>query len=172
MNHHSTIDYMLTSSSTSVFDFHVLDPDINFSDHLPILSIIDILVERKDMSSNTITAPPIQLQLRWDRADLISYYQFTGLHLAPILTSIDSYLACYEQLQLPDCTLLIDNIYTSIVNVLTNGANQFVPHCPKNFFKFWWDEELDLLKDASVDSNRVWKAAGKPKSGPIFDKRQ
>jgi len=119
--------------------------------------MIDILVERKDMSSNTITAPPIQLQLRWDCADVISYYQFTGLQLAPILTSIDSYLACYEQLQLPDCTLLIYNIYTSVVNVLTNGANQFVPHCPKNFFKFWWDEELDLRKDASVDSNRVWK---------------
>jgi len=72
------------------------------------------LVERKDISSNTITAPPIQLQLRWDRVDLISYYQFTGLHLAPILTSIDRYLACYEQLQLPDCTLLIDNIYTIV----------------------------------------------------------
>jgi len=79
-------------------------------------------------------------------------------------------LACYEQLQLPDCTSLIDNIYTGIVNVPTNGANQFVPQCPKNFFTFWW--ELDLLKDASVDSNRVWNAAGKPKSGPIFDKRQ
>jgi len=129
INHHITIDYMLTSSSA--FDFHVLDLDIKFSDHLPILSIIDILVQRKDMSRNTITAPPIQLQLRWDRADLISYYQFTGLHIAPKQLG----------LQLPDCTLLIDNIYTSIVNVLTNGANQFVPHCPKNFFKFWWDEE-------------------------------
>jgi len=124
------------------------------------------------MSSNTITAPPIQHQLRWDRAYSISYYQFTGLHLAPILTSIDNYLACYEQLQLPDCTSLIDNIFTSIVNVLTNGVKQFVPHCPKNVFKFWLDEESDLLKDASADSNRVWKAAGKPKSGPIFDKRQ
>jgi len=96
-----------------------------------------------------------KLDIRWDRADLISFYQFTGLQLAPILTSIDNYLACYEQLQFPDCTSLIDNIYISIVNVLTNGANQFVPHCPKNFFKIWWDEELDLQKDASVDSNRV-----------------
>jgi len=65
------------------------------------------------MSSNTITAPPILLQLRWDRADLISYYQFTGLHLAPSLTSIDSYLACYEQLQPPDCTLLIESTFST-----------------------------------------------------------
>jgi len=119
---------LLTSSSSSVFDFHVVHPDINFSDHLPILSINDILVGRKDTSSNTITTQPIQLKFRWDRADLISYYQFSGLHLAPFLTSIENHLACYEQSQLPDSILLIYDIYTSIVNVLTNGAYQFVPH--------------------------------------------
>jgi len=41
-------------------------------------------------------------------------------------------LACYEQSQLPDCTLLIDTIYTSIVIVFTNGANQLFPHCPES----------------------------------------
>ena len=32
--------------------------------------------------------------------------------------------------------------------------------------------ELDLLKQASRDSNNVWVAAGKPRSSPIFTKRQ
>ena len=40
------------------------------------------------------------------------------------------------------------------------------------FFKYWWDEEMSLLKEASVESDRVWKAAGKPRNGPIFAKRQ
>ena len=31
---------------------------------------------------------------------------------------------------------------------------------------------MDLLKDASIESNGIWKAAGKPKHGPLFDKRQ
>jgi len=35
-----------------------------------------------------------------------------------------------------------------------------------------WDEELSLLKKSSIETNAVWKAAGKPKHGPIFDKRQ
>jgi len=81
---------------------------------------------------------------------LISLCGLRTCNLAPIFTSIENHLAGYEQLQLPDCTLQIDNIYTNIVNAVTNGANQCVPHCPKNC-KFWWDEELDLLKDASVD---------------------
>ena len=29
-----------------------------------------------------------------------------------------------------------------------------------------------MLKQASIDSNNVWTAAGKPRSGPIFTKRQ
>lgn len=55
---------------------------------------------------------------------------------------------------------------------MLSSANQFVPQYRKNFLKFWWDEELDLLKDASIESNGIWKAAGKPKHGPLFDKRQ
>jgi len=31
---------------------------------------------------------------------------------------------------------------------------------------------MDLLKEASIESNLIWKAAGKPKHGPIFSKRQ
>ena len=31
---------------------------------------------------------------------------------------------------------------------------------------------MDLLEAASIESNQVWKAAGKPRHGPIFDKRQ
>ena len=29
-----------------------------------------------------------------------------------------------------------------------------------------------MLKEASVHSNQLWKAAGKPRQGPIFHKRQ
>jgi len=35
-----------------------------------------------------------------------------------------------------------------------------------------WDGELDILKEAAVDSDRMWKASGKPRYGLIFDRRQ
>jgi len=59
---------MLISNSISVSDVHVLDPHINFSDHLPITSLIDILVDRKDISSISESTQSIHLQLRWDYA--------------------------------------------------------------------------------------------------------
>jgi len=42
----------------------------------------------------------------------------------------------------------------------------------KKFLKFWWNEELDLLKEDSIQSDKLWKAVGKPRSGQIFNKRQ
>jgi len=63
-------------------------------------------------------------------------------------------------------------VYCSVVSVLSSGAHMFVPKRRKGFFKFWWNEELSLLKEASIKSNKIWKAAGKPHHGPIYSERQ
>jgi hypothetical protein len=52
--------------------------------------------------------------------------------------------------------------------VLSVGASNYVPHHRKIFYKFWWDQDMDTLKAASIESNLIWKAAGKPRHGPIF----
>ena len=66
----------------------------------------------------------------------------------------------------------VNEVYCDLVNVLCNATNLFVPERKKNFYKFWWSEELSLLKEESIESNKIWKAAGKPRSGPIFAHRQ
>ena len=38
----------------------------------------------------------------------------------------------------------------------------------KNFYKFWWDVELNCLKEESINSHNLWKLAGRPRSGPCF----
>jgi len=58
------------------------------------------------------------------------------------------------------------------VSTLQTAANIFVPKCRKGFFKYWWDAELHVLKDAAIESNKIWINAGKPKHGPIFHRRQ
>jgi len=40
----------------------------------------------------------------------------------------------------------------------------------KKLYKYWWSEKLSILKQNAIDTNKVWKAAGKPRYGPIFDK--
>jgi len=62
----------------------------------------------------------------------------------------------------------LDKIYERIVAVLAAGENQYIPRCSKNYFKFWWTEELTALKQAAINTDRLWKAAGKPRSGQNF----
>ena len=48
------------------------------------------------------------------------------------------------------------------------GKGKSFPLVIRIFFKFWWDQDLDELKSRSVISCDIWKAAGRPRSGPIF----
>jgi len=42
-----------------------------------------------------------------------------------------------------------------------------VPMAKQNFFKFWWDEICQALKDESIAKHRSWIVAGRPRDGPI-----
>ena len=99
---------------------------------------------------------------------------YTGTQLTPLINVVDDMLKkCMVDCgSIGECHDRIEYVYNSIVFILNSGANMYVPKLRKGFFKFWWDAELDLLKDASVKSNRLWIAAGKPRQGPIFSKRQ
>ena len=44
--------------------------------------------------------------------------------------------------------------------------------CVSVTLRYCGDQQLSTLKETAVDSNKLWKAAGKPRHGPIFDKRQ
>ena len=60
-------------------------------------------------------------------------------------------------------TLLIFTtlLYDRIVYGLSSCADSFIP-------KFWWDQELDLLKEKSINFKKIWKLAGKPHAGSIY----
>jgi len=170
----STIDYIISSSPDILLNFAVLDPDINFSDHYPIIANckISTSAHRDDVShagaNSDVTV------FRWDHADLISYYQCTGVWLQPVLSRLDRFLEvvdrpCSEAMRVNE---FVNDVYYDIVNVVSNAANLHVPQRKKNYYKFWWDEEMKLLKEESIESNKLWKEAGKPRNGPIFETRQ
>ena len=163
LNHQSCIDFILLASNiTETSCFEILDPDINFSDHLPIYVTVtcDIPPNGKSKETTNNVLLPCQYFLRWDKADTNSYYYYTGHHLQHILQALDNSIKNCETL-LPS---IIDNIYNDNISVLATGANIFfVPARQTNFYKFWWDKELSAVKEAAVESNRLWKASRKPR---------
>ena len=98
----------------------------------------------------------------------MSYYSYTGYLLSSIFYELlniqkDSFNGCNQ--------VLVDDIYDRIVTALNVSAHSYIPSCSQNFFKYWWCQELDCLKQQSIDSDHLWKAAGRPRVGPLYDQR-
>ena len=76
LNHNSQIDYAASSSPEDIVNFEVLDPDINFSDHLPLMATVTVncsLDNGRHLLPDNNNSTAIQHQLRWDYADRASY---------------------------------------------------------------------------------------------------
>ena len=100
----------------------------------------------------------------------MDYYEYFRLLLVlePIKVDVDN-LTCNPGFTDNDAILnAADCIYDSLVEALRISANIFIPKQQKNFYKFWWSQELDVLKTSAICSCRAWKYSGKPRNGPIF----
>jgi len=133
----SCFDYILVSPGCDVSEFSVVDPDINFSDHLPLYVAMKCSISKpvdKSRGQTIIT----QRQLRWDKADSVSYYYYTGLLLNPLLEKLDKASKDYDNGDIAntDVTTLVENVYCEIADILTACAKNFVPERKKSFYKF------------------------------------
>jgi len=103
LNHQSYIDYVLTSNPASVSHFFVLDPELNFSDHLPLFFSLQLKkdggITRPNFSSPVNIRQAVEYRLRWDKANLSAYYAHSNLNLCcDLLHDIN------EKLELCKCT--------------------------------------------------------------------
>ena len=166
----SLIDYFLCDVIDDVIDYCVIDPDINLSDHLPVTIRFRMVLPTSSSPKETANSSRVK-QLRWDHGDLFSYYNTTMNMLYPLFEDITRFESNLVNLNNIECQRYIDSAYDSLVNVLQLVSELFIPTQYKNYYKFWWSQELSCLKDAAIESERVWKAAGRPRTGPIADKR-
>jgi len=169
LNCSSTIDYMLTSNPVRTVAFNLLDIDVNLSDHIPIMTVCS----RDDFTRVIDDAgrpTAVVSHFRWDHAPLDKYYEQTRVLLDPVDNDLNVLIAdCHKMSS--DCVAdEIDKLYDNVVSALQSSANLFIPKRKQNFYKFWWNQELDELKNKSIASCRLWKDAGKPNHGQLHAK--
>jgi len=149
LNQQSCIDYIFVSSGDQVCGYDVIDPDINYSDHLPLfisLTHPSTVCAKEVRKNNVLTSP----QLRWDRADLISSYDFTRCKLESLLVNVN-YLT--HHLNVNESAYnnnFINQLHDDIVAALNEGAYHYVLIIEKFFISFggimiWIYVKLHLL---------------------------
>ena len=175
LNCSSCIDYFLTSSLNALKSFYVIDEGSNLSDHLPV--VVDCICRESHRphtrSQHNMEPEKFEKYLRWDHADLSTYYSMTGQQLRPLLDHVTNLEKVFsgtniDFLETREVIIDVNNIYDGIVKVLNDCAKQTVPMHRKQFYKFWWNQELECLKHESIDAHTMWKHAGKPRMGQIF----
>ena len=49
---------------------------------------------------------------------------------------------------------IVNQFYMNIICALFEASCAAIPRKKYNFYKYWWDEELVLLKDKAIQSSR------------------
>jgi hypothetical protein len=174
LGHYSLLDYFLFNRVSSIVDIGVLDLVCNFSDHYPVFIEIYVTAPLSDRAEGLQSKRSCVFNnvLRWDHADVISYYDWSAKQLEPIIERLGSVYRERQCLGHDEVKSVVQDVVGDLSRVLVSGSDLFVPRIRKHALKFWWDQELSDLKSASVSSDRLWKAANKPKSGAPFQQRQ
>jgi len=185
---YSIIDYLCVSSSIvqSIVNYDVVSSPFNFSDHEPVgiklnISLLSNTGAHAGAETRPITttgyAPKSRSavgRFRFEHANVNSYYEYTRVLIEPIFKEISN---VYSNLgynrdinELCNC-YDIDRWYYSIVNALLKASNETIPYTDSNVFKYWWSECLNVFKQDCMISHQAWVNGGKPRAGPIFQKR-
>lgn len=174
LNAKSITDYFLTTGRDLTIAFNIVDLDINLSDHKPIMAIC--LCDLSMDGQPSICQHDDIDYFRWDHASLTEYYNCTRELLYPVLNEIEFIENDSEdrrdrgQVLTDDIKCKIDKIYIDMVYALYTASIQSIPRRKKNFYKFWWSQELTILKENAISSSKIWKDAGRPRYGSTFDK--
>ena len=161
----SFIDHFCVSKSLSnkIVKSFIIESGENVSDHLPLCLILNVDIAK---TSSTAATASVRKRLRWDKADLISYYHGTYDYLSKVKLS-NNLLRCSIGCNC-DVQSDVDAIYSSITNALTVNSERFVPMAAPGFYKPWWNETLSDLKCSSIAAHNMWKAFNCPRNGDVF----
>ena len=160
----TTVDYALgnLSLSTILVSCRVEeDHPLNTSDHLPIVSKLNLSLLTS--SSTSLDHTP---HLDWDsgrRQGRLSHYASLADSAVAALSNKD-----YSSIQEVEADI------SSVSNQLVNAARSSIPPSkhPKRHPNKVYDPHLSTLCWQSRVAFRQWKAAGSPRSGPLYDERK
>ena len=107
-------------------------------------------------------------EFRWDKGNIDGYCQQTGMLLNNIAHDF-SCMQCNTSCNNKDCHLDIDIYYNEIVHCLMEAARCNIPKIPSSALKHYWSAALDDLKSDSIFAFSVWKSAGRPRSGSVYE---
>ena len=196
----SMTDFFLISTQllNSLAKSGMMDKVLNLSDHLPIKIELNFegatpspfALATMEPSVPPMLDLPLGSRLRWDKAHLPLYYNVSHNVLLPIFNSTNGGLHklhnthdLYSLIDMDTPALtsqvaasraeavqMIEFIHDQLVEALSTASINSVPRLKPTKLKHWWNADLNRLKGAANAALKIWRGAGKPPTGEIFEK--
>ena len=170
----SWLDHVLTThSSHSTISDMAVNYDCVSSDHFPLGFTISVNLLPYSEASNQEHVG--HSSPKWDTAtlqDLKNYYTQTGLLLSAINVPHDA-LCCTD----PNCNdedhySDLCKFYDDITNLLSDAAGVITTkahNSSSKHFVLGWNDLVSEFHQAARESFLIWRSAGSPRHGPLFD---
>ena len=119
----SCIYHVLTSAASVINSFVVIDPSVNFSEHLSITAKLttnyglNITDNKGKLSGNE----NMQWQMRSDKADKTGYYYYTGNHVTPLVDVVNNILQTCAVIVSPDVHDCIEHTFDTVVSMTASS---------------------------------------------------
>ena len=168
----SLLDFILVSKDlknlvSNVSINHFSD---NLSDHLPVsacfdLMLNDIVQKKCDYLPASINWENLNEEVRLQYADEMER------RLCAIKVPYHELLHGSHCCDNNDHIFLLEKYFSDIVLAIDN-ADKCLPRSRPGISKSFWNSDLTSLKQASHDAFLLWRDAGKPSSGVIFEMKK
>ena len=168
LDQRSWLDHFFVSKDLydNVLDCSIIDSGVNLSDHLPISCELKITTKSCDIVNDYPSYAKSVYKERWDKANLLMYYHKSGVFLQS-LNVPTALLHCIDGCKCVNHKTDINTFYDSIVCMLRRSTVGCVPKIPFKCLKPFWNDDLDKLKEQSLDMHKLWRQVGSPKQGII-----
>ena len=165
-NSYTLIDNIIISRSLSdiVCDASIAHYGNNVSDHNPVELVISVDIDTFHESKKCYTEYIPWSSLTETELSIFRDTMENGLNA--INVPYHSILHGCKRCESTDHLLEIENYYDQILNVL-RISDAVLPRRKHGIAKHFWSNELDDLKQKSIDAFSLWKLAGRPSSGPL-----
>ena len=131
LNVASCIDYILTSNISRTVAFNVVDLDVNFSDHRPILAVCHS--QNVHIPGGGVQPPASGVKnFRWDHAPLHLYYEQTRLLFEPLLAELivcENSFACMSH---DVVKVVLERMCNTLVKILGDCSAAIIPRYIKD----------------------------------------
>ena len=170
MNDHFVVSQRVLSGGFTK-EHKIIDEGENISDHLPITMKISVQIPN---SIQIQKSSDLRSKLNWSKLSdesKDSYITRLKLNVDALGTRrrhTDCAGKCHCKHE--QCFVDIQQEYDALVQCVKE-ADSILPRQKPGTRKEWWNENLSLLKNQSIEIHNVWKEQGRPSQGAIHRER-